>query len=306
MTDWWQRTDLAQTLGSPIAAGHQLSGGDVAESFRLRLQDGRTVFAKTHADPPPRMFSTEAGDLEWLGQAKTVAVPQVLAFSDGGGATSGNAADAPAFLILEWIEEGSRAGDAGEESFGRDLAALHSLNDGVQDAVFGRPDGRTTGSLALPNTPATDWAMFYADARLRALATIGEDRGALPGDVVRSLRTLADRLAEGTCIIAGPPEPPARLHGDLWAGNRLVDASGRNWLIDPNSHYGHRESDLAMMALFGGFADSCWRAYDEASPLTEGWRDRVLLHQITPLAIHAIKFSGGYVASTRRAVMRYL
>ena len=99
--------------------------------------------------------------------------------------------------------------------------------------------------------------------------------------------------------------PPARLHGDLWAGNRLVDARGRSWLIDPAAHGGHREFDLAMMRLFGGFSDACFRAYVDVRPLRDGWAERVHLHQIAPLVVHAIKFRGGYVEAASAAIARY-
>ncbi|MGB5759797.1 MAG: fructosamine kinase family protein, partial [Acidimicrobiales bacterium] len=102
-----------------------------------------------------------------------------------------------------------------------------------------------------------------------------------------------------------PEEPPARLHGDLWAGNRLVDGDGRSWLIDPACHGGHREFDLAMMRLFGGFDETCHRAYHDHSPLAAGWRERVALHQIAPLVVHAIKFGGGYRAAAIDAIERY-
>jgi len=95
------------------------------------------------------------------------------------------------------------------------------------------------------------------------------------------------------------------LHGDLWAGNRLVGAGGRNWLIDPAAHGGHREFDLAMMRLFGGFGDACFAAYAEAHPPADGWADRVPLHQIAPLVVHAIKFGGGYVSASAAAIGRY-
>jgi fructosamine-3-kinase len=102
-----------------------------------------------------------------------------------------------------------------------------------------------------------------------------------------------------------PDEPPARLHGDLWAGNRLVDASGRSWLIDPAAHGGHREFDLAMMDLFGGFGDDCFAAYNEVFPLAAGWHERIALHQIAPLVVHAIKFGGGYVPAALAAIEQY-
>ena len=100
-------------------------------------------------------------------------------------------------------------------------------------------------------------------------------------------------------------EAPARLHGDLWAGNRLVDLEGRSWLIDPAAHGGHREFDLAMMRLFGGFSSDCFAAYAEAFPLEPGWEDRVALQQIAPLVVHAIKFGGGYVGSATAAIAQY-
>ena len=116
------------------------------------------------------------------------------------------------------------------------------------------------------------------------------------------LGAVAGRLDE----IGGPAEPPARLHGDLWAGNRIVGAGGRSWLVDPAAHGGHREFDLAMMRLFGGFGPSCFGAYDEEYPLADGWVDRVALHQIAPLVVHAIKFGGGYVSAATDAISRYM
>jgi fructosamine-3-kinase len=142
---------------------------------------------------------------------------------------------------------------------------------------------------------------FYATQRLVPLARLASDAGALPDAAVRDLGSLANRLD----ALDVPDEPPARLHGDLWAGNRLVDTSGRSWLIDPAAHGGHREFDLAMMRLFGGFGDACFAAYDEATPLAAGWPERIPLHQIAPLVVHAIKFGGGYVAAAVEAIGRY-
>ena len=118
---------------------------------------------------------------------------------------------------------------------------------------------------------------------------------------IAAMERLAGRLEQ----LGGPAEPPARLHGDLWAGNRLIDADGRNWLIDPAAHGGHREFDLAMMRLFGGFGEACFAAYADAFPLADGWEERVPLHQIAPLAVHTIKFGGGYVSAASAAIARY-
>ena len=106
--------------------------------------------------------------------------------------------------------------------------------------------------------------------------------------------------------MGGDPEPPALLHGDLWRGNRVIGAGGRNSLIDPAAHCSHREFDLAMMRLFGGFGEDCFAAYDEAFPLADGWAKRVSLHQLAPLVVHAIKFGGDYPAAVEAALSRYL
>jgi fructosamine-3-kinase len=166
---------------------------------------------------------------------------------------------------------------------------------------FGREDRRSTGSRGLPNDPCSTWAEFYAQRRLLPLARLAAEADALPARSIAELEHVADRLA----TFGGPIEPAARLHGDLWAGNRLVDRAGCNWLIDPAAHGGHREFDLAMMRLFGGFSEACHAAYQDVSPLSAGWQERVELHQLAPLVVHAIKFGGGYVAAVDSALSTY-
>lgn len=281
---------VSAALDEDVVGEARVSGGDTASAFRFELASGRRVFAKTHPSPPVGFFTTEAASLTWLAAADAVAVPAVLAVGDG-------SRREPAHLVLEWIDEG-RAVAGTDEDLGRALARLH------RDAPdsFGRSDGRTTGSRGLPNATCRTWAEFYATQRLEPLARIARAEQALAPSVLAALDGLdADRLIE----VGGPLEPPARLHGDLWAGNRLVDRAGANWLIDPAAHGGHREFDLAMMRLFGGFGTACFAAYDGAWPLAEGWRARVLLHQIAPLVVHAIKFGGGYRASAAEAIARY-
>lgn len=279
------RRAVALAAGSEVRSVHRLGGGDVAESFAVDLADGRRVFAKTHRDPPPGAFVTEAAGLEWLAGSAAVPVPEVLGVGDE-----------PAHLVLAWVEPGGRSTTAGEAAFGRSLAALHAAGA----PTFGREDRRPTGSRSLPNDPCATWIEFYRDRRLVPLAAMAARQGALPERTIRDLRRVAERLD----VLGGPPEPPARLHGDLWAGNRLVDAHGVSWLIDPAAHGGHREFDLAMTDLFGGFGREVRIAYDEVAPLADGWRERVPLHQLAPLVVHAIKFGGGYPAAVRDALDR--
>lgn len=276
---------IALALDAGIVRASRVHGGDVAISFRLDLDDGRRVFAKTHASAPAHHFSTEAAGLTWIRGASEIGVPDVLAVSD-----------APPFLVLEWIEGGGAVADT-ELSLGRGLASLHRAGA----PSFGREDRRSTGSRGLPNEPCGTWAEFYATQRLLPLARLAKDDEALRDRAIRDLEAVAGRLLE----LGGAPEPAARLHGDLWAGNRVVGTDGRNWVIDPAAHGSHREFDLAMMRLFGGFSEACFAAYEQDCPLGVGWQDRVALHQLAPLVVHAIKFGGSYPAAVEAALARY-
>ncbi|MDA0184565.1 fructosamine kinase family protein, partial [Solirubrobacter phytolaccae] len=154
-----------------------------------------------------------------------------------------------------------------------------------------RPPPRV-GALLLPNEPWADWPTFYATRRLLPLL---EDAN-LSARGVRGVESVCERIAD----LAGPPEPPARLHGDLWSGNVHWDRQGRAWLIDPAAYGGHREVDLAMLQLFGAPGPAFFAAYEERHPLATGWRDRVGLYQLFPLLVHAVLFGGGYPASVER------
>lgn len=276
------RTILSGLLDADVMALRPLGGGDVADSYQAVLGNGDRVFAKTKRGAPPGFFITEAAGLAWLREAAAVPIPEVLAVSDE-----------PAVLVLEWIEPGSRH-QSTEADFGRSLAALHAAGG----PCFGREDRRSTGSRGLPNEPAGSWAEFYADNRLRPLARLATDARALPAAAIRRLEEVADHLTD----LVGPTEPPARLHGDLWGGNRVIGSGGVSWLIDPAAFGGHREFDLAMMRLFGGFGEDCYAAYAEAAPLAADWESRIPLHQLAPLVVHSIKFGSSYVAATERAL----
>ncbi len=263
-----------------------LGGGDVADAYRVLLGDGRTVFAKTKADAVPGFFTTEAAGLTWLREADAVRVPEVLAVSDD-----------PPFLIQQWVDPGVPNRDT-EADLGRELAALHLSGA----PFFGREDRRSTGSRGLPNDPAETWAEFFAEQRLLVLARLAREQRALADATIRDVERIAARMSD----LLGPEEPPARLHGDLWAGNRLVGRGGVSWLIDPGSFGGHREFDIAMMYLFGGFGFECFAAYHEVHPLADGWERRIPLHQLAPLIVHVLKFGGPYVSATRQAIAEVL
>jgi len=277
---------VQEALQIHVAASGSVSGGDVADAIWCDLDNGQRVFAKSRAGAPASFFETEAGDLEWLREASALEVPRVLHVGS----------DKP-LLVLEWIERGQSASGS-ESDFGRRLAQLHRAGA----SSFGRSDCRTTGSRHLPNEPVATWAEHYATNRLLPLVEIARDGGEVPSSIIDAVEAVAARLE----VLEVPVEPPARLHGDLWAGNRMIDRDGTSWLIDPACHGGHREFDLAMMQLFGGFGQAAFAAYDEAFPLAGGWDQRVPLHQLAPLFVHAIKFGSGYWDATASAARLFL
>lgn len=284
-----------QDLGVTFGRLRQVSGGDFAQAWQAEVESaeddspvcaGSLLFIKTHASPPPNHFSTEARGLAWLKATQSVSIPSVLGCQDD-----------PPYLALEWIHESQRHSGS-ESALGAQLAVMH------QHPVncFGREDRRTTGSLGLPNEPCDSWAEFYGTQRLQPLAKIAAQRSALSHRTIERIETLSEQLAQ----FAELDTHASCLHGDLWAGNRLVDTNGNNWLIDPACHGGHREFDLAMMRLFGGYGEECFATYQEYFPLAVGWQERVRLHQLAPLIVHAIKFGHSYVGPTEEALSLYL
>ena len=283
---------ITAALGrSPQSAG-RVSGGDLNDAWRVELDDGRVAFVKTAADAQPGGYVAEAAGLRWLAEAEALAVPAVLAVVD----PDDESAPGPRLLALEWIEEG-RLDSAGEEELGRGLARLHDA--GAE--AFGGESALRLGPLSVPNEPADSWHEFYAERRLRPLAEQAEARNALP----RGCREAIERVCERIEELAGPEEPPARLHGDLWSGNVLAGSDGRPRLIDPAAHGGHREVDLAMLRLFGGPSERCFAAYHEEKPLADGHDERVPLWQLFPLLVHAVLFGGGYGSSVARIAARF-
>jgi fructosamine-3-kinase len=229
---------------------------------------------KTRPQAPADFFPTEAEGLRWLGDAGGVAVPEVLAAE-------------PDCLILQWVEAGRPSVEAAD-AFGRALAATHAAGA----PCFGTEAGTDgyIGSLPLPNRSAPSWPEFFATRRVLPYLKLARDRGGITAEDADAVEGVVRRIVR----LAGPDEPVARLHGDLWSGNVLWGLDARVWLVDPAAHGGHRETDLAMLALFGcPQLARVLEAYQEVAPLAEGWEERVALHQLFPLLVHACLFGTG-------------
>ena len=272
-------------LGTAVVSARPTGAAITGERWRLRLADGRDVFVKARTGAPDGFFGTEAAGLDWLGAAPGgPPLPAALGYDTD-------------LLVLPWlVEEPPTSGAV--ERLGRELAALHAAGS----PTFGAAQDGWIGAAELENRPADGWPEFYADRRVRPYVRQLRDGGQLTDDEATVFERLAARLPE----LAGPAEPPARIHGDLWTGNVLW-SGGRGWLVDPAAHGGHRETDLAMLTLFGeGWVPRLLAAYAESTPLADGWRERQRLHQIHPLLVHAVLFGGGYLAAALAAAEHYL
>lgn len=275
-----------QLLGAAVVATAPVAGGDIATAVKLRLSNGRTAFLKTLTGAPPHFFEREAAGLRWLGEATAdggVATPEVLAVDSD-------------VLILGWVESARPSAEAANV-FGRALAATHRA--GAE--AFGADEDGYIGRLPLLNRSLPTWAEFYAERRIAPYLKVLRDKDIVTAEAAAVVEAAVARGAE---IV--PEEPPARLHGDLWNGNVIWTAEDRAVVIDPAAHGGHREADLAMLALFGlPQLPQVMDAYAEVTPLADGWEDRLGFHQLFPLLVHACLFGGQYGARAARVAARY-
>lgn len=272
-------------IGRGVVSTTSVAGGDICTTTRLRLTDGSNAVIKTHPQAPAGFFAAEARGLRWLAEAGGAPVPEVLGVDDS-------------CIVLDWVEPTKPSLETAEH-FGRALAATH----GAGAESFGADEGGYIGLAPLPNRSLPTWPEFYASRRVMPYVRAAVDRGRLSAEDAAVIETVMRKIHD----LAGDPEPPARIHGDLWSGNVVWGADGEAWLIDPAAHGGHRETDLAMMALFGiPHLQRILDSYEEAAPLGEGWRERVGLHQLHPLLVHAVLFGGGYgrrAADTARSLL---
>jgi len=252
--------------GIAISDAHPVPGGDICQAWSGRIA-GRQVFVKNLPNAAAGLFAAEARGLDLLRVDGGPPLPKVIAADDDG-------------LVLDWIEPAPPTSAKAQE-LGRRLATMHT----TWLPAFGAAHDGFIGSLPLPNAPAPSWPQFYAERRVLPYVE------ALNSQQRKAIDELCERIDE----IAGPSEPPARIHGDLWSGN-LLWAGDAVWLVDAASaHGGHRETDLAMLALFGApYLSEILAAYQEVSPLADGWQRRVSLHQVHPLLVHATLFGGSY------------
>ena len=276
---------FAETIKSTVA----VSGGCVANSCKLQLISGREFFLKQSRGDSSSSFASEARGLEELRKSGVVRIPEVV---DKG----------PDFLLLEWIEIGKNSSDSSMEELGRHLAGLHSFHG----EKFGFVEDNFIGDSPQSNLTSTagneNWTIFFAENRLHFQAELAEKKGYATPEIRRLLEVLIEKIPD---LLSGTEEKPSLLHGDLWCGNYLIDVDGHPWLIDPAVYYGHREADLAMTSLFGGFTKTFYSAYESAFPLVPGYPEREPLYQLYHLMNHLNLFGTGYYGQVLSILKRY-
>ncbi len=274
--------NCGKILGSDIQSSASVSGGDISQAWKLQAE-GSTYFLKYNDSSwAEKMFETEAKGLQLLASTNTIKIPSVIGQESN-------------FLLLEFINDGFRSIEFWE-SFGVALANLHRNTN----SKFGLDHSNYIGSLTQQNGNHDNFIDFYMNERLQPKLQLAIDSNRLTKTDDKAFQVLYKKLPE-IC----PDEPPALIHGDLWSGNFLADEEGKPVLIDPSVAYSHRELDLAMSRLFGGFDRTFYRAYEEAYPLAPGFEKRLPIYQLYYLLVHVNLFGGGYVGSVRRILKEY-
>ncbi|MDW8327423.1 MAG: fructosamine kinase family protein [Anaerolineales bacterium] len=266
-----------------VLGAEAVGGGCINDGRVLTTERGPKLFLKTNAAAPPTMFACEAEGLAALADVPGgPRVPQPLLSGDD-------------FLLLEYLAPAPRRPDAWEV-LGRQLARLHAK----VAPQFGFPRDNFIGSTPQPNGWLSDGFQFFAERRLLFQGKLARERGLLDAKRLQQLERLAARLRD---LI--PEQPASLIHGDLWSGNVIIGPEGYRCLIDPAAHYGWAEAELAMTALFGGFPDSFYRAYESVRPLAPGYRSRFNLYNLYHLLNHLNLFGRSYLGQVEAVLRQY-
>ncbi|HEX5689039.1 MAG TPA: fructosamine kinase family protein [Roseiflexaceae bacterium] len=299
---------------TPLAEWQPVSGGMISQTARIRSRRGEYLL-KWGGRGLPGFFAAEARGLELLAAAQAVRVPQVLAFEDfdraknQGPRTERHDHDsdsqfsvlgADGFILLEWLEPPPRADrSAAFEQLGRALAALHRASA----PQHGLDHDNYLGIVPQQNGWQENWALFFRDRRLRPQGELAQRNGHMRGERAHHFKRL---LGNVESLLADHTPLASLLHGDLWSGNVLVGPGGAPALVDPAVSYSDREAELGYTALFGGFPEQFYRAYEETWPLPDGWRERRELYNLYHLVNHLNHFGesyGGAVDATLRRLV---
>ena len=284
---------LVDLFGNSVAITEtdRLSGGDINKAYGLTLNTGDKIFMKANAKSNAAFFTAEAAGLSAIASTKAISTPKIICTGTDDGEDVGYS-----FLLLEFIKSSGKISTYWE-TFAQELAAMHKADVGKE---FGFSQDNFIGARPQQNTPASSWISFFRDQRL-----------APQFEAADSYFTAADRekitkLLDNLDRFLIEPEQPSLLHGDLWSGNVMCGSDGKAMLIDPACYVGHREADLAMTELFGGFPQSFYDTYKKAFPLQPGYEERRDLYNLYQLLNHLNLFGPTYLEPVLSIVGEYV
>ncbi len=269
-----------------ILSSSSLSGGSINEAVRLETNIGVFFLKWNSSSLYPAMFEKEANGLSILKQADEIFIPAVISCGDVG---------AYSFLLLEYVDS-ARPIENFWTNFAQSLAALHKKNNDF----FGLDHDNYIGSLFQGNKEHDNWISFFIEERLESQLKLARDEAKATSSLTSKFEKLFNRLED-----IFPPEKPSLIHGDLWSGNFMVNSKGKACILDPAVYYGHREMDIAMSKLFGGFTDEFYSAYNNVYPMEKGWEERVDICNLYPLMVHVNLFGGGYLNSVESILAKF-
>jgi fructosamine-3-kinase len=266
-----------------------VGGGCISQTSLLTLSNGERLFLKENGGTFGGMFRTEALGLEALRAAEGPRIPRPFAFGQS---------SAVQYLLMEYIEQGKRRSDFWDR-LGQELAELHRSGN---TARYGFSNDNYIGSTPQINSPEETWIRFFGEHRLRYQTNLAVRHGLISS----SLHGKMERLIEMLPQLIIEPAGPSLLHGDLWSGNLMTGFSGEPVLIDPAVYHGHREADLAMTELFGGFDRRFYAAYAETFPLDPGYEERRDIYNLYHLLNHLNLFGRSYEAQVSVILHRHV
>lgn len=268
-----------------------VSGGDINQAYVLDLSNGEQIFMKVNSRANIDFFRAEKEGLQAIRHTETARVPEVFAMGEE---------DSFSFLLLSYIPEGRKSRSSSEE-LGRMLASMHLADAGafVPNGKFGFLHDNYIGAGKQINTPEESWITFFVQRRL--IPQYEKASGWFGKEDHKEFDSFVDRLDQ----ILTEPEKPSLLHGDLWGGNYMIDQEGKPWLIDPAVYVGHREADLAMTELFGGFDSAFYEAYRETAGIDPDYKDRRDIYNLYHLLNHLNLFGGSYLPSVQAVIRQY-
>jgi fructosamine-3-kinase len=277
---------IFKDCGLNVQRYERVDGGDINKAYCLFTSQGKYFLKTNEENRFPYMFIKEANGLKMLRDNSSLIVPSVI---------KTGISYQEQYILLEWLEKGSTQKDTWKD-FGTGLAMMHKKSQ----AYFGLDDENYIGSLKQFNSSHIQWNTFYAECRIMPLVKTLFDSSVFSDQDVDSANSFCNKL-----INLFPEEPPALLHGDLWAGNFLITSTGSAAIFDPAVYFGHREMDIGMTKLFGGFDQRLYDFYNDIYPLEEGWEKRLPVTQLYPLLVHAVLFGGHYIASAKNIFKAY-